>query len=64
MAKLFLVEMLPDYGQLEVIELGQDRDGRVIGVARYNGRDVGAEMVWSGHAKPWPKNGRKPTWCD
>jgi len=27
------------------------------------GQNVAALLVQAGHAKPWPKNGQKPSWC-
>ncbi|MDZ7905185.1 MAG: thermonuclease family protein [Cypionkella sp.] len=41
-------------GTLTVNALYTDRYGRIVGVITDNGRDVGAAMVTSGHAQPWP----------
>ncbi|WP_271166918.1 thermonuclease family protein [Hansschlegelia plantiphila] len=44
---------------------GKDRYGRTVGVIYSEGKDVGAELVREGHARPWPKlrKADRPAWC-
>ena len=63
-ATIHLAAKLPSGTWLDVISMGKDRHGRTIGVARLDDRDIGADLVWAGHAKPWAINTPRPTWCD
>lgn len=36
---------------------------RTVAIVRLDGRDVAAEMVRRGAAKPWPRKSPKPDWC-
>ncbi|HVI28894.1 thermonuclease family protein [Hansschlegelia sp.] len=50
---------------LSVVRKGADRYGRTVAVLLVDGKDVGAQLVREGHAKPWPKltKADRPTWC-
>ncbi|HVI28258.1 thermonuclease family protein [Hansschlegelia sp.] len=49
----------------EIVRKGADRYGRTVAVLLVDGKDLGAELVREGHAKPWPKltKADRPTWC-
>lgn len=36
---------------------------RTVALVKVDGRDVAAEMVRRGAAKPWPRRAPKPDWC-
>ena len=52
-AKLALQSML--HGELRVERLGQDRYDRTVGRLFANGRDLGCQMIQSGHCRRWAK---------
>lgn len=49
--------------RLIVFVSGKDRNGRVVGMVTLRGRDLGADLVMRGLAKPWMGREAKPTWC-
>ena len=50
----------------EIVRKGADRYGRTVAVVYVDGKDVGAQLVREGHAKPWLTLRRvdRPEWCD
>ncbi len=53
-----------------IVDTGErDRWKRPIVLVYVDGKDVGAQLIAEGHAKPWPKTGGKlrrenrPEWC-
>lgn len=36
---------------------------RTVAIVRLDGRDVAAEMIRRGAARPWPRHAPKPDWC-
>lgn len=72
-AALFLARILPAGSFLEVFKVEVDSHGRWVAMVRRPrcdskaecvSVDIAAEMVWSGHARPWPTRAPKPSWCD
>ena len=48
--------------EVELTRTGRSYD-RTVALVRVGGRDVAAEMVRRGAAKPWPRRSPKPDWC-
>lgn len=70
-ASAYLAQVLSS--SLEIIKVEVDQFGRWVAMVRKSrcdnrlncqDTDIAAEMVWAGHAKPWPVRSAKPNWCD
>lgn len=71
-ASSFLASILPVGSFLEIYKVETDSHGRWVAMVRRPrcdskaecvSVDIAAEMVWSGHARPWPARAPKPGWC-
>lgn len=73
-AAAFYMSTLAGVGSsIQVLKLDVDRYGRWVGMVRKLrcdrqldcvSVDLGATLVWEGHAKPWAWRTPKPNWCE
>ena len=50
-------------GEQVTIERTGRSYNRTVARVRFNGRDLGGELVRLGIARPWPRGTPKPDWC-
>lgn len=69
----YLARLIPPGSFVELIKVDADSYGRWVAVVRKpkcnsaaecTYADIASELMWAGHARPWPVRSPKPGWCD